>query len=529
MRPMREAMQRHSGRVDVCIVGAGAAGCTLAKTLAEGGLSVVVLEAGRWHDTQADFVNDELAMLGPLDWDDPRLSDGANPLPLGRVNTGRGIGGSTIHFTAVKLRLHPDDFELRTRHGVGVDWPLSYADLAPHYAYAERFVGTSGPRDFPWGGPQPPYEFGELPLQAADELFAAGMEQLGIRWRMAPHAILTGSRPGRSPCMHYGFCVSGCKSDAKGSALVTWVPAAVQAGAEFREKCFATRVVLDAAGRARGVTYLHDGVEQLQEAAVVIISGYSIETPRLLLASATGRWPDGLANSSGQVGRNLMIHPASEVLARFSEPLDHYISPPVGILSQDFYREGAPGIPRGYTINRYAHFPIDFATTVAASNPQFWGARLHNVLDSYPYWGVLAAMCEQLPRGDNRVRLGELRDAHDLPVAHVTMSYDAWDEALLGASGVKLEQIARAAGAEEVLHALYADHVLGTCRMGHDPAHSVVDAWCRSHDVENLFVCDGSVFPTCGAVNPSLTIEALALRTAGHILATGTRRRAARG
>ena len=524
MKPMRDVMKRHEGPVDVCIVGSGAAGSALAKTLAEGGMSVVVLEAGRWFDTREDFLNDELSMLGPLDWDDLRISAGKDPLHLGRVNTGRAVGGSTVHYTAVKLRLHPDDFELHTCYGVGVDWPLSYADLEPHYAYAEEFVGVSGPRHFPWGGFHGPYPQGELPLQAADELFGKGMEELRIRWRQTPHAILTAAREGRSPCMFYGFCVSGCKSDAKGSALVTWIPAAVQAGAEIREECFATQVVCDNMGRAGSVTYLHKGVELSQAARIIILACYSIETPRLLLNSAGGAFPQGLANSSGMVGKNLMVHPASEVLAHFDEPLDQFVGPPVGILSQDFYRNAASGIPCGYMINRYAHFPIDFATTLLKDNKQLWGPRLHAVMDRYTHWGVLAAMCEQLPRESNCVTLAEAKDQHGLPVAQVTMGYDAWDKTLLLTSRRMLEEISRAAGADELLYAAYADHVLGTCRMGRDPGSSVVDSWCRSHDVENLFICDGSVFPTAGAVNPSLTIEAIALRTADHILETGPSR-----
>lgn len=520
MKPMRDVMKRHSGTVDVCIVGAGAAGSTLAKTLAEGGMSVVVLEAGRWLDTRKDFVNDELSMLGPLDWDDLRISSGSDPLELGRTTTGKGIGGSTVHFTAVKLRLHAKDFMLKTLTGSGADWPLTYEDLEPYYDYAEDFVGVSGPLDMPWPGSRKGrYPQGELPVQAVDQLFTKAMDKMGIKWRMTPHAILTGAKDGRAPCMYYGFCVNGCKSDAKGSALVTWVPAAVRAGAEFREECFVHRIECDSSGKASRVLYYdRDAREQSQEAATIIISGYSIETPRLLLNSASGAHPNGLANSSGLVGKYLHVHPASEIVARFEQPVDHFVTPPVGILSQDFYENGADGVPLGYTINRYAHFPIDFAMSLIGSNKDIWGKRLHEVMDAYTHWGVLASMVEQVPSERNCVRLADQVDQHGVLVAHVEMNYGEWEKKLVESSKKKMESIAKEAGAQEIICTKYNDHVLGTCRMGSDPASSVVDQYCRSHDVPNLFICDGSVFPSAGAVNPSLTIEAIALRTADHIL-----------
>jgi choline dehydrogenase-like flavoprotein len=515
MKPQRDTMRRYDGEVDVCIVGAGAAGSTLAKELAEAGMSVVVLEAGRWLDTQEDFLNDELAMLGTLDWDDRRLSDGENPLKLGRMNTGRGVGGTTVHFTAMKLRLHPDDFKLSRNEGIGVDWPFDYEDLEPYYDKAEDFVGVSGPRDMPWPGNRNAYPQGELPLNAGDEVLAEGFEKLGIQWRMTPHAVLTGEKDGRSPCMFYGFCVQGCKSDAKGSALVTWVPAAVKAGAEFREGCFAVRIDTSNDGRATGVTYLQDGKVRQQSAGIVIVSGYSIETPRLLLSS-------GVANSSGQVGRNLMVHPASIGYGRFEQPLDNFVTPPVGILSQDPYgtQEGR-SFKRGYLLNRYSMFPIEFVTTLLDAHPELWGPRLHEVMDQYPYWTILTSQNEMLPRPENRVTLSDVTDANGVPVAKVTMSYDENDRAMLKHSDQCVENVLKAAGAQEVLMAPGQYHVLGTCRMGEDPATSVVDSYCRSHDVANLFICDGSVFPTVGAVNPSLTIEAIALRTAEHILSKG--------
>jgi choline dehydrogenase-like flavoprotein len=190
----------------------------------------------------------------------------------------------------------------------------------------------------------------------------------------------------------------------------------------------------------------------------------------------------------------------------------------VGILSQDFYENGAEGVPLGYTINRYAHFPIDFAMSLIGSNKDLWGKRLHEVMDAYTHWGVLASMVEQVPQDCNCVKLADQVDQYGVRVAHVEMNYGEWEKKLVESSKMKMESIAKEAGALETISTKYNDHVLGTCRMGSDPASSVVDQYCRSHDLPNLFICDGSVFPSAGAVNPSLTIEAIALRTADHIL-----------
>jgi choline dehydrogenase-like flavoprotein len=201
---LRRVMRRHAGIVDGCIIGSGAAGAVLAKELAEAGMSIVVLEAGQWLDTRRDFVNDELSMLGRLDWDDLRITDGDDPLKLGRVNTGRAVGGTTVHYTAAALRLDPTDFDIATRDGVGVDWPFGYDELAPYYAQVERTLPVSGPRSSVWASGAP-YPHGELPWSAKDEVLAAGFAKVGYRVEMTPHAIATGPVDGRSACMYYGF------------------------------------------------------------------------------------------------------------------------------------------------------------------------------------------------------------------------------------------------------------------------------------------------------------------------------------
>jgi choline dehydrogenase-like flavoprotein len=312
--------------------------------------------------------------------------------------------------------------------------------------------------------------------------------------------------------MYYGFCIDGCKSDAKGSVNVSYLPKAVAAGAEIRSGCFATRVeTVD--GLATGVAYLCDGEERFQAATRVFVCCYAIETPRLLLNSAN------LANSSGQVGRNLMVHSGPIVYGRFDQPVDSFITPPVGVMTRDPYgTQPRRDFLRGYLFNTYAQFPINFAHSLTSSNPELWGHDLMDVLDEYAHWGLLAGLGEVLPNPDNRITVDTETDDHGIPVARVTFSYGDNDRALIDAMRADGERIMDAAGADRILFTTGNHHLLGTCRMGNDPTTSVVDPGCRTHDVPNLWICDGSVLPTIGAVNPSLTIQAIATRTAQHVI-----------
>jgi choline dehydrogenase-like flavoprotein len=522
MKPMRDRMKRYSGPVDACIIGSGAGGAVLAKYLAEGGLSVVVLEAGPWLDTREDFVNDELTMLdGRIDWDDLRITAGATPVSMGRNNTGRCVGGSTVHYTAVTLRLHREDFQLRTAEGLADDWPIRYEDLAPYYAKVENYLAVSGPLRFPWPPFHGPYPHPEIPWSARDYLIGEGMRKLGLTPAKAPHAIISGYRQGRSPCMLYGFCVSGCKSDAKSSTLVTYIPDAVGAGAEIRDGCFAVRININDRNRARSVTYFRDGKEAEQEASLIILGCYAVESPRLLLNSASGSFPNGLANSSGMVGKNFMVHLGDNVVGRFDEPIDNWVAPPAGIMNQDHYSTNRRrGFVRGYTLEAYHMFPIEFFTGLVETNPGLWGERLQRVIGQYEKYTVLGTVGEVLPHRGNFVSLADETDNYGIRVAKITYSHDDNSKKMSEASMRLCEEILQAAGAKDLFRMPGTIHLLGTCRMGDNPRTSVVDRWCRCHDVPNLYICDGSVFVTGGAVNPSLTIQALAARTAEFIART---------
>lgn len=398
--------------------------------------------------------------------------------------------------------------------------PFGYDELAPYYAEVEQALPVSGPRRsaYPSGAP---YPHGELPWSAKDEVISRGFDALGLHVEMTPHAIATGNVNGRSACMYYGFCMDGCKSDAKGGTHASYVPAAVAAGAEIRANCFATRIESEGR-RVTGVSYREDGVERFQPAARVFVCGYAIETPRLLLNSGN------LANSSDQVGRNLMVHSGPIVYGRFDQPLDSFITPPVGVMTMDTYGSDAErGFVRGFWMNTYCQFPINFAQSLTGSNPDLWGRELMDVLDEFAHWGMLATLGEVLPNPDNRVTLADEVDANGVPVARVTFSYGDNDRAIVHAERELAERVMEAAGATRILTSDGTHHLLGTCRMGEDPATSVVGSDCRSHDIPNLWICDGSVFPTAGAVNPSLTIEAIATRTARLILADAERERRA--
>ncbi|CAN5275289.1 GMC family oxidoreductase [soil metagenome] len=515
---------------DICIIGTGAAGGVLAKELAEAGFKVVALEAGPHWVPERDFVSDEKAAQ-QLYWTDKRITGGEDPIELAGNVTGRGVGGSTVHYTMVALRMYEEDFRTRTVDGVGEDWPITYGDLEPYYEQVERELGISGPVRWPWGPRRRGrYPYREHPLNAVAEVFARGCERLGITWSPAPIATISAPKDDRPPCVYRGFCNFGCSTNAKSSTLVTYIPKAIQAGAEIRAGCMVSRINLDDRGRARSVNYFRsdgDGgyIEEEQRARVIIVSGYSIETPRLLLNSACERFPQGLANSSGQVGTHLMIHAANNVYGRMEEMVRPYKAPPCLALTQDFYAtDPRNDYARGYSIECVGPFPIQFAK-MAASGKGMWGERLRTFMQDYNHYAGWGLNGECLPHPFNTVTVvPEERDQYGLPIPRVTFRWGDNEKKLINAGVAKMREILEAAGAVDLFEVDDTAHLMGGCRMGDDPRTSVVDGWCRSWDVPNLFICDGSVFVTSSGVNPSLTIQAIAARTADYITTAAARR-----
>ena len=518
---LRADMRRYGDdEVDLVVVGAGAGGSVLTQRLARAGWRVVCLDAGPFWDPDTDWVSDERASH-TLYWTEPRQIGGKDPVPLGANNSGRGVGGSMVHYAGYTPRFHPSDFATFTHDGVGADWPLDYRDLKPFYELLEQELPVAG-QDWPWGDPHP-YPHRPHRVGGNGEIFLRGAKAAGIDARVGPVAIPNGRFGNRPHCIYRGFCLQGCKVNAKASPLITHIPDALAHGAEIRPDAMVTSVVVDdRAGAVTGVTYRHAGREHYQRARAVAIAGYSIETPRLLLLSATQRYPDGLGNDHDQVGRYLMVQGAPQTAGRFNDEIRMYKAPPPEVSSEQFY-ETDPTKPykRGWSIQTVSPLPITWAEHVTAQG--HWGAPLREYMRDYVHWATLGALCEYLPQADNRVTLADETDRHGLPVAHFSYTQCGNDKQLTKAATAAMEEILTAAGASEVMTIDRYAHLVGGARMAACAADGVVDRNHRVFGIPNLYVVDGSTLPTQGAANPALTIMALAARAADRLIRLGRR------
>lgn len=516
---LRRDMRRFADadEVDLVVVGCGAGGATVTQRLARTGATVVALDAGPFWDPDTDWVSDERASHR-LYWTEPRVISGQDPVPLGSNNSGRGVGGSMVHYAGYTPRFHPSDFSTLTDDGVGADWPIEYQDLKSYYEDIEQELPVAG-QPWPWGDPHT-YPHHAHPVGGNGETFLRGAAAMGMQARVGPVAIPNGRFGNRQHCIYRGFCLQGCKVNAKASPLITHIPDALAHGAEVRAGCMVTRVCIDErTGRATGVEYLRDGVVHVQRARMVAIAGYSIETPRLLLLSASKRFPDGLCNDFGQVGHYLMVQGAPQTAGRFEAEVRMYKAPPPEVSSEEFY-ESDPTKPyrRGYSLQTVSPMPITYSEHITAQG--HWGEVLREYMRDYVHWAVFGALCEFLPQYRNSVTLAEPKDRHGLPVANFSYSQCDNDRALAKAAASTMEDLLRAAGASEVLTIQRFAHLVGGCRMATDEQSGVVDADLRTFAVPNLFITDGSVLPTQGSANPALTIMALAARFADRLVAT---------
>ncbi len=510
---------RTDEEVDFVIVGSGAAGGVLAKELATAGFSVVVLEQGPYlrpfqfkHDELDDFfVGGLIGSLRdhPHSWRQRPTDDAVPASLLPQLLYAKAVGGSSLHFAANYWRFRPLDFMERSLLGpisesTLTDWPLTYEELEPYYAKVDWEVGVSGA---PGPGDPPrsrPYPTPPMHTKSSGVLMRRGAEALGWSSAPAPVAILSQPHNGRAACINCGYCWGhGCEVGAKSSTLASTIPVAEATGhCEIRDRSVVHRIEVDASDRVRRVLYLDpDGVEQGQRTRAVILAANGAETPRLLFLSETSRHPDGLANSSGKVGKNLMFNTNSTAIGVFPEPLNEYKGVMATRVMMDFAMfEGLhPDEP--------------------SWGPEFKARMAH----SYTRHANFMGHGTSLPVERNSITLDpELTDAWGRAAIRVTYEDHPDDVALHRFMQARGMELLEAAGAEEVFGptpgiSTVAAHFLGTCRMGDDPAESVVDRYHRSHDVTNLFICDGSSLVTSGRGQPTMTIQALAFRAGEHI------------
>ena len=504
--------------VDAVVIGTGAGGAPLIARLASAGLSVVALEAGTHWDPSHEFPTDEVAQ-GKLFWTDERLSAGDDPVAFGSNNSGTGVGGSTLHYTAYTPRPHPDDFRLRGDFGVGVDWPLTYEDLEPYFDELEQFLGVSGPTPYPWGPPRKSsYRFGPLPLNGAALLMERACKSLGIQTSPAANAALSAPyfQPGhgwRPACTNRGFCQAGCSTGAKASMDVTFIPAALAAGAELRPESFVTNIEIDASGAVSSVVYMRHGTEHRQRCRTLFVCAGAIETPRLLLLN-------GLATSSGQVGRNFMAHPGLQVWGQFDEDIRPYKGIPGGLISEATHRPANADFAGGYLLQSIGVMPVTYAVQLARGKG-LWGQALHDHMNRYNHTAGINILGECLPSSANYLDLSGELDERGLPKPRVHFTNGENEHRLNAHAEAVMRQIWEAAGAREVWSFPRNAHTIGTCRMGGDSDSAVVDRNGRSFEIPNLYISDNSTFPSALSVNPALTIMAIALRTADQFIARG--------
>lgn len=501
-----------SETVDAVIIGTGAGGAPVLASLAQAGLSVVAFEAGRWG-SPAEYAQDEVAQAS-LYWLDERLSDGADPTAFGKNNSGCGVGGSTLHYGAYAPRPDPRDMALRSESGVGQDWPIQYGELLPYLEEAERFLGVSGPDSYPWDATRK-YPLPPLGLNGPAELMQRGCRQLGIRTAAAP--LLTTSRPyaqagydQRPACVDCGFCHQGCLNTSKASMDVTYLPLAVREGAEIREQCFVHDFELDGQGRIAGVIYRTQDRDMRQACRAVFLCAGAIETPRLLLHC-------GLANSSGQVGRNFMVHTATQVWGTFAEDVRPYKGFPASLISEDTIRPADADFAGGYLMQSLGIVPVTWAGQVARSRG-LWGTALVNYLRTFNHAAGIGINGECLPSAANYVELSTELDGRGFRKPRIHLSLSENEHKLAKHADRAMREIWSAAGASDLWTVERTAHTIGTCRMGADSGRAVVNPQGRSFDIPNLWISDNSTFPSSLAANPALTIIALALRSAKYFL-----------
>ena len=515
--------------VDVLIIGAGASGAAAAWSLADTRMRIVCLEQGDWMH-QADYPSNkrnwevlrqsEMA-ISPNYRDrsaDYPINDEANsPISVANFNA---VGGSTILYSAHFPRMHPSDFRVKTLDGVADDWPIDYETLEPYYRENDRNIGVSGLDGDP-AYPHKELPLPPIPMGEMGNVIGRAFNKLGWHWWPSDVAIISEAYEGRDKCVNLGPCNSGCAQGAKSSADVTYWPAAIRRGVELRTNCRVREITVGRDGMATGAIYFDEhGNEVMQRAEVVIVACNGVGTPRLLLNSASSQFPDGLANSSGLVGKNLMFHPWGAVEGFFEPGLDSHLGPQgCCLLSQQFYESASNDTVRGFglQVTRGAA-PVATALGGTRRGDIPWGEGHHDAFRKFYGTNVSCGVCvEDLPEEHNTVTLDpDLKDSDGIPAPRIDYTLSENSRKLLDKGCQAGVDLMEAAGAWKVNNyggpiRMAGWHLLGTARMGSDPERSVVNEWGRSHDVKNLFIVDGSLWVTSAAGNPTTSIQALAL------------------
>ncbi len=499
----------------VCIVGSGAGGGTLGNELAQRGIKVVILEAGGRYEIP-DFINDEWESFMQLAWKDARTTSGTwrvhkdfPNLPAWIV---KAVGGSTVHWAGASLRFQEHEFKTRTIYGdlKGanlLDWPITLAEMAPYYAKAEDKMGVTGTNGIP-----------RLPGNNNFKVLAAGAKKVGYQeFHTGNMAINSQPRDNRGACQQIGFCFQGCKSGGKWSTLYTEIPKGEATGKlEVRPGSMVTHIAHDASGKVIGVVYIDaDGKTQRQKARIVAVAGNSLESPRLLLNSASSKFPDGLANSSGQVGRNYMRHMTGSVYAVFDKPVHLYRGTTMaGIIRDEAKLNTERGFVGGYEMETLS---LGLPFMAAFLNPGAWGRGFTSAIDEYSNMAGMWLVGEDMPQETNRITLDPTtKDANGMPVASVHVDDHENDAKMREHAYQAGTAVYEAVGATRVIRTppYPSTHNLGTNRMSANARDGVVNSFGQTHDIKNLFVSDGSQFTSGAACNPTLTIVALAIRQA---------------
>jgi len=502
----------------VVIVGSGAGGGTLANELCQKGIKVVLLEAGKRESTES-FQNDEWGSFGQISWLDKRTTSGTwrvakdfAGLPTWICKT---VGGSTTHWAGASLRLQEHELKAKSTYGTIaganlLDWPLTLKELEPYYARAEDKMGTTRTNGIPG-----------LPGNNNFKVMYTGAKRVGYKdVHTGRMSINSRPRDGRDSCWQIGFCFQGCKSGAKWSTLYTEIPKAEATGnLDLRPQSQALQIETDGSGKVTGVLYAdQDGKHQVQKARVVCVAGNSIETPRLLLNSATSKLPDGLANSSGQVGRNYMRHMTGSVYSTFDRPVNMYRGTTMaGIITDESHHEPKRGFVGGYEMETLS---IGVPFMAAFLDPGAWGREFTAAMDMYDHMAGMWLVGEDMPQESNRITLhASEKDQFGLPVPNVHFDDHPNDVAMRNHAYKAGSAVYSAAGSTNNYEVppYPSTHNLGTCRMSENARDGVCNKFGQTHDSKNLFISDGSEFTTGGSENPTLTIVALAIRQADHI------------